>query len=137
MFGGIWSRGRMVGNAGTRAIWLLRVLLSCFLAGWYDYVYRPGCPEESVGRSCPRWGVVRPAVPTSSSVNWSAAFGRGSCAVPKNMVLALGLTHLVIDLIHWLEYGSLLSPLLWPLLVVVVAMVVANDRGRGHVYACL
>ena len=64
---------------------------------------------------------MRPAVPTSSSVNWSAAFGRGSCAVPKNMVLALGLTHLVIDLIHWLEYG-----------VVDVAVVAATALGRGH-----
>jgi hypothetical protein len=64
---------------------------------------------------------MRPAVPTSSSVNWSAAFGRGSCAVPKNMVLTLWLTHLVIDLIHWLEYG-----------VVAVAVVVATARSRGH-----
>ena len=37
------------------------------------------------------------------------------------MVLALGLTHLVIDLIHWLEYG-----------VVDVAVVVATALGRGH-----
>jgi hypothetical protein len=41
--------------------------------------------------------------------------------VPKNMVLTLWLTHLVIDLIHWLEYG-----------VVAVAVVVATARSRGH-----
>ena len=41
------------------------------------------------------------------------------------MVLALGLTPLVIDLIHWLECG---------VVDVVVVAATALGRGHGHIY---
>ena len=91
MFGGIRSRGRMVGNAGTRS-GRSRSCKSCLLVGWYN-MHRPGCPGKLIDKSCPLWPGVSGIGAVVIGGDWSADFDRGSTAVPKDVVLTLMLTH--------------------------------------------
>ena len=85
MFSGIRSRGRAVGDAGTRSGVQGLASLVFWSAG--TTMHRPGCPGKLIDKPCPLWPGVSGIGAVVIGGDWSADFDRGSTAVPKNAVL--------------------------------------------------